>query len=291
MEKTWKDFKIQKITPKDKLFPNSLKKAKPKIKEIYFRGELTKEKIKKTLAIVGPRAHTRYGAEVVAKFAPHLVAEAYTIVSGFMYGIDTLAHTETLKSGGITIAVLGSGLDQYYPIENERLYTKILQNNGVVMSEYKPQTKPKTYMFVQRNRIVAALANKGTLVIEAGKKSGSLITAKYAKKYSQKVYAVPGPITSIASEGTNNLIRVGEARVALSPTDITNKHDKVSPTKQIVAENKIQKLIIKNLRVEDMSVDELSLATGETIVSLSNELSLMSLKGKISEVGGRYHLA
>jgi len=150
---------------------------------------------------------SRYGQEVVAKFMPDLVANKITIISGFMYGVDTESHQKCLEFGGRTVAVLGGGLNILVPPENDDLYSQILNNGGLVISEYKNNFQPTLWSFPQRNRIVAGLSTLGVLVVEAGIKSGSLITARMGREQGKKIYVIPGQITSSTAEGTNYLIK------------------------------------------------------------------------------------
>lgn len=200
----------------------------------FYRGEWSEEIFKKSIAIVGSRRMTRYGKEVVDNFIASFVANGATTISGFMYGVDTEVHQKTVDYGGKTVAVFGCGLDVIYPLENEKLYQQILETGGLTISEYEASAKPHLWKFPQRNKIVASLASLGVLVVEAGDKSGSLITAKLAKKMGKKVYAVPGPITSSTSEGTNVLIKEGEAIMVTEPGDIIkNLRPKISKSQNL----------------------------------------------------------
>ncbi len=285
----WSDYKIDKITLDDKNYPESLKSIKSPPKALYCRGNL-KCLSQKSLAVVGSRNVSRYGRAVIDKFIPALVVEKVVIVSGFMYGVDTLAHEATVAEGGVTVAVLASGLNQFYPPENDKLYTKILQQNGVIISEYEPEAKTKLWAFPQRNRIVAGLSTLGVLVIEAGEKSGSLITANYGKEFGKKVFAVPGPITSPTSKGTNWLIKEG-ATLVTGPGDILGvKSERLKKsTKPELSGDEAK--IYESLSKGELSIDELSIDTGINVVALSSILSMMSLKGLVQEIAGKYYAA
>lgn len=263
-------------------------------KQIYYRAIWDKVIFKKSIAIVGSRQMTRYGKEVVDKFVSAFVAAGVTTISGFMYGVDTEVHQKTVDYGGRTIAVFGCGLDVIYPPENEKIYNQILENKGLVISEYEPKAKPHLWKFPQRNKIVAGLASLGVLVIEAGEKSGSLITARLAKQMGKKVYAVPGPINSRISVGCNNLIKSGQAIMVTEPGDILGKSvqrmaDGKMQTPQDLGdlENKIYKV----LQLEPMDIDEIVAKLGGSVVEIGSMLSMMSLKGLITESGGKYYIA
>lgn len=235
---------------------------------------------------------TRYGKEVVDRFVADFAVNGVTTISGFMYGVDTEVHQKTVEYGGRTIAVFGCGLDVVYPPENEKLYQEILETGGLVISEYEPKAKPHLWKFPQRNKIIAKLATLGVLVIEAGEESGSLITAKLAKKMGKKVYAVPGPITSPVSVGCNLLIKSGEAMMATFASDILKIKDKkvniINKTPEDL--NDLEAKIYKALRIEPLDADEIAARIGEDIVKVGSILSIMGLKGLLTESGGKYYL-
>ncbi|KKT65607.1 MAG: transcriptional regulator, MarR family, DNA processing protein [Candidatus Curtissbacteria bacterium GW2011_GWC1_44_33] len=272
------DFEIQKVALADKNYPALLKKIKNPPKQIYFRGDLRRELFKKSLAVVGSRRMTRYGGEVIEKFIPALVGAGVTIISGFMYGVDTEAHTKTVESGGRTVAVLGNGINICYPPE-------------VIMSEYEPDQKAQLWMYSARNRIVAGLSSLGVLIIEAGEASGSLITARLAKEQGKKVFAVPGPISSPVSQGTNLLIKKGEAKTVTDPADILGTPRAEARQTAAPDLDGLEKKIYLALKLEPLTVDEIVAAVGEDVVEISKSLSLMSLKGLIGESGGKFFLS
>lgn len=262
------------------------------IKNVYYRGVWDEGVFKKSIAIVGSRSMTRYGKEVVDKFVSEFVANGITTISGFMYGVDTEVHQKTVDYGGRTVAVFGCGLDVIYPPENEKLYDQILENKGLVISEYEPFAKPHLWKFPQRNKIVAGLASLGVLVIEAGEKSGSLITAGFAKKMGKKVYAVPGAITSRVSVGCNNLIKNREAIMATSVADILKVKPTVHGSPSTVHGLTPQEAkIYKVLQLEPLDIDEIAMKVGGNIVEIGSALSIMSLKGLLTESGGKYYLS
>lgn len=159
------------------------------------------------ITIVGSRRPTNYSEVVLSQLIPRLVADDWVIASGLAVGVDTLAHDLTLAAGGATIAVVGNGLNQVYPSKNFRLQQLIAQQ-GLLLSEYLPDTPARPFRFPERNRILAGLC-QNVLVTEAAMKSGSLITANLALDDNRNIYAVPGPITSLLSAGPNQLIAAG----------------------------------------------------------------------------------
>lgn len=286
------DFEIQKVSIGDKNYPGVLKKIEDPPKQIYFRGKLNQKLFQKSLAVVGSRRMTRYGKDVIERFIPSLVAEGVTIISGFMYGVDTEAHQKTVEYGGKTVAVLGNGINICYPPENEKLYVEILERSGAVLSEYEPEQKAQLWMYSARNRIVAGLASLGVLVIEAAEKSGSLITARLGREQGKKVFAVPGPITSPVSKGTNLLIKSREAKMVTDPADILGTPPARGARETAVPDlNGLEKKIYLALKLEPLTVDEIVAAVGEDVVEISRSLSLMSLKGIIGESGGKFFLS
>lgn len=258
----------------------------------FYRGTWDENLIKKSIAIVGSRQMTRYGGEVVDKFVSDFCLNGITTISGFMYGVDTEVAQKTVEYGGHHIAVFGCGLDVIYPSENEKLYGEILESNGLVISEYEPNAKPHLWKFPQRNKIVASLSSLGVLVIEAGENSGSLVTAKIAKKLGKKVYAVPGPITSKVSVGCNELIKSGNAPMATSIKDILSKAILANHQSQVTNHdlNILESKIFKLLQDNPMEIDEVANKLGINIVEIGQTLSLMSIKGQLSESGGKYYL-
>lgn len=286
----WIDYKIKKIISEDKNYPKILREIKNYPKKLFYRGNFDQKLFQRSLAVVGTRRITRYGKMVIEKFIPFLVKEKITIISGFMYGVDTEAHQKCLEYGGKTVAVLGGGLNVIYPPENEKLYEKILENGGLIISEYEPDFKPQLWTFPQRNRIVAGLSSLGVLVIEAGEKSGALITVNFARQQGKKIFAVPGPITSSVSAGTNFLIKSHQAKMITSPEEILGKKIETPSLFSLQELSPLEKKIYQALEIEPLTADEIAKAVGQNIVEVGKTLSLLSLKGLISEFAGKYYL-
>ncbi len=264
------------------------------MKTLHFRGVDPYSINKKSIAIVGSRQMTRYGREVVDKFVCDFVANGITTISGFMYGVDTEVHQKTVDYGGKTIAVFGCGLDVIYPSENKKLYEQIIKSGGSVVSEYEDSAKPHLWKFPQRNKIVVNLASIGVLVIEAGQGSGSLVTAKLAKKAGKNVWAVPGPINSRVSVGCNELVKSGDAEMAVGVADILGYSVKRSAfsSKQIPNElNSEEQKIYKLLQIELMEIDEIAQKLNLSVVEVGTTLSIMGIKGLVVESGGKYFLS
>jgi DNA processing protein len=287
--KTYLDFPIQKISLGDKSYPRDLAKISKPPKEIYYRGDVSIASLK-TIAVVGTRQITNYGKQVVERFVSEFVAKGITVISGFMYGVDTEVHKKTIEYGGKTISVFGNGLNYIYPPENDKLYSEILKNDGLAISEYDKDMKAQLWTYPARNRIVSGLATIGVLVIEADEESGSMITANLAIKQKKKVWAIPGPITSKVSRGTNKLIKEGLAQMATVPEDILGSKLKVEQLKMPEL-NPLETEIYGILERESLSIDEIALNIGKSVIDITASLTMMGLKGIVSEVGGKFYLA
>ncbi len=211
---------IKLITIMDKEYPKNLHIIYDKPILLYAKGNTNLLKSLKKISIIGSRNCSEYGKIVTQKLSYMLAKKDYTIVSGMAKGIDSYAHKGALTAKGNTIAILGSGVNYVYPEENKRLYNKILEQNGLILSEYGLDTKPIPEYFPARNRLISGISDK-ILITEASKKSGTMITANFAIEQGKTVYAVPGNITSTRSEGTNELIKDG-AILVNSLEDITD---------------------------------------------------------------------
>lgn len=185
---------------------------------LFYRGDLELLRADRIAGVVGARASTGYGEHVTHEIVNGLVQREVATVSGGAYGIDAAAHRATLAAGGKTIAFMAGGVDRLYPQGNEGLFTRIIQDGGLIASEVLPGSAPSKWRFLQRNRLIAG-AGDALVVVEAGLRSGSLNAAGHAKRLGTPVGAVPGPITSAASQGTNRLIREG-ATVVTSAEDL-----------------------------------------------------------------------
>ncbi len=289
----WKKWPIKEILKKD--FPKGLKKISDAPEKLYYRGNWNEEIFEKTLAVVGSRSISRYGREIVSKFMPELVAQKITIVSGFMYGVDSEAHKNCLSLGGKTVAVLGNGLDELYPPENDRLYSEILEKDGLIISEYESDFKATLWSFPQRNRIVSALSTIGVLIVEAGLKSGSLITAKLALKQKRNIFAIPGQIGMKTAEGTNWLIQSGGAKMATSVGDILGNFNHCPNQQNLFKDysdlSELEKQIISILEIEEVTIDELCLKIKCSISEISTTISMMLMRDLIVQENDKIYLS
>ncbi len=242
---------------------------------LYYSGNFDPQIFKKCAAIVGSRKMTSYGQTVVERLIPRLIAQNFTIVSGFMYGVDQYAHSVCVDNGGKTIAVLGWGIRTPLSGADLKLAKKITDCGGILLSEWEDQIASH-WTFPARNRIVAALSGQ-VYIIEAAMQSGSLITARLALKLKRELFAVPGPITSRTSIGTNTLIATGKAKMWLGEKPIS-MHSQSDPVLQL-------------LDNEALTADELSRQLGIPVSQIGASLSMLLLSGQVCEKGGKYFIA
>ena len=213
--KRLQEKKVKILTILDGAYPQRLKEIYLPPTVLFYRGNLSLLN-QRAVGIVGSREHSKYAKECIRDIIPTIVSDNIVVISGLARGVDTLAHEETLKANGNTIAVIGSGLDVIYPPENAQLYS-VIASRGLILSEYPLMSRPLKLHFPYRNRIIAGLSH-GVCVIEAKEKSGSLITANLALSENREVFAVPGSIFSPHSKGTNSLIEAGACLVSSGET-------------------------------------------------------------------------
>lgn len=271
--------------------PEQLRGIKPRVKQLFCRGEWRKGLFGRCVAVVGSRRMTSYGERVLERIIPVLVEAEVTIVSGFMYGVDQAAQKMCLECGGKTIAVLGWGIDWQMANGDRLMAEEIIKTGGLIVSEWENQA-PQLWMFPQRNRIIAGLS-QATLVVEAAQKSGSLITADWAKKFKRKLLAVPGPVTSKVSVGTNQLIKTGEAEMVQSGEEILEALGWAAPTPNIGPMSPIRLIspILVLLETEPLTVDEVAKKLGKSVEEVGAELSVLVLQGKIREEEGKFYVS
>jgi len=258
---------------------------------LYVKGELRPED-RWALAVVGTRRATAYGRQVTETLVGELARNRITIVSGLARGIDRHAHQAALAAGGRTLAVLGHGLDQVYPPEHRRLAAQIAEA-GALISEYPLGTRPEASNFPPRNRIISGLS-LGVLVVEAGLRSGALITADYAAEQGRDVFAVPGNITARSSRGTNRLIQDG-AKMVLEARDILEELNMTMVAQHVevqmaLPENETEARLMSYLSLEPVHVDEIARELALPIAEVSSTLALMELKGMVRQVGGMHYV-
>jgi DNA processing protein len=269
-------------------YPKYLKEIPNPPPVLYMRGDILPGD-QWALAVVGTRRLTTYGRQVTRDLVGALVRSNITIVSGLARGIDGIAHQAALDAGGRTIAVLGSGLDHIYPAEHRTLAQRIEDGRGAILTEYALGVPPDAKNFPPRNRVITGLS-LGIVVIEAGVRSGALISAKFALEQDREVFAVPGNINSPASDGTNNLIQQGaklvrNAEDVLEELNLTMVPQQVA-VQQIVPETAEEALIIEYLSHQPVHIDEVIRQAGLPGGLVGSTLTLMELKGMVQQVGG-----
>lgn len=279
------DGVLSKLSPKD--FPPLLREIPGAPKQLYVRGALPSFDWK-WLAIVGSRAITPYGKQVVRHLIEGLRGYSIVIVSGNCYGVDAEAHSAAMEYGLPTVGVPGSGLnwDVLYPRMNVRLAERILKSGGALLSEFEPDMRATLYTFPKRNRIMAGMCH-ATLMIEAKEKSGSLITARLTTEYNRELLVVPGSIFSAESRGTHQFLKLGatpvtDAEDILRALNIDVSKKETAERKDLSEEEKR----VLSLIVSPLSRDELLRALHMPTSEAQVLLSLMEIKGLIVEEYG-----
>lgn len=277
----------------DENYPKQLEIIENPPKQLYVKGN---EKILKEygIAIIGSRNCSEYGKQIAKKFARDLSKAGINIVSGMAVGIDTCAHIGCLSVKGKTIAVIGSGFNYIYPKENEKLFKKIIETGGAVVTEYPPETKAKSSNFPERNRIVSGLSI-GVLVVEARYRSGTSITASIARRQAKKVFCIPSNLESKCGVGTNRLIKRG-AKLVTNVDDIIEEYEFIKNNKvnKQIEEVEYEEIEIKSeykkiynlLTKEPKNINEICRETKEDINTVSSKLMLMQLEGYITQLPG-----
>lgn len=279
-------IEIKEIDIKSKLYPSKLREIDNPPKKLYLQGDETILN-KESLSIIGSRVCTEYGERTATKFAKDLANEGVIIVSGMAKGIDSCAHLGAIEGGGKTIAVLGSGFDHIFP--DKKVYQRILESGGAIITEYEKEIEVFPQGFRERNRIVAGLS-VATLVIEAKYKSGTSITASYAKKYDRKIFCIPHTLEDESGFGTNRLLKNG-AILATSILDILPyfKNIKKLEKNELKVEIPEQYIeiyeAIKNIPI---NVDEIKKKTKKPINEINTILTMLELEGFIESVPGNF---
>jgi DNA processing protein len=253
---------------------------------LYLRGGPAEILARPSVAIVGARSCSPYGAQVARELARELAGAGVVVVSGLARGVDGEAHRGALAAGGLTVAVLGCGIDRDYPRAHADLARRVSEN-GLVVSEYPPGIEPSPWRFPARNRIVAGLT-EATIVVEARRRSGALITADFALELGRDVFAVPGEITSGLSEGTNDLIRQG-AIPLLAAADVFEamgiEPEPPGPPTSLSPE---ADAVWGVLQEGVLTLDEISRTTGLGAAEVAVALTELELAGLVVQADGRY---
>jgi DNA processing protein len=288
------------VTLNDTDYPLLLREIPDPPPWLYVNGALRVGE--RCVAVVGSRNATAYGVSAARRLCAELAELGFTVVSGMALGIDTAAHEGALSVGGRTVAVLGSGLAQIYPAENRKLAERIAAN-GAVISEFALDSGPDAHHFPVRNRIISGMAC-GTVVVEATRHSGSLITARLAAEQNREVFAVPGSVQSFKSMGTHTLIKQGAKLVEnaqdvvcelgqflSAPTDTVEPHDEASRIKERHGLTAEEVRVFRVLGPYPLHIDELIRRLAIEAGKLSGILLQMELKGAVRQLPGKFFQA
>lgn len=306
----------QLIYPEHPSYPERLRHIPDAPELLWVKGNIEALQHARLVAMVGCRQPSEIGRAAACAFAKGLVNGDWAVVSGMARGIDTYAHQATLDAGGISIGVLGTGINLMYPQQNQSLYGRLIEQAGALISEYPLNTQPKPGHFPRRNRIISGLS-VGVLVVEAAVKSGSLVTARLALEQGRDVFAVPGAITNPMAEGCHHLIQEGASLVTqaedlltqLSLSPLTWEHSLSSARHDTAVEGKPQlipatqevrehqsalsegaKQVLPLIGVEPISLDDLIDALNSDITELVANLLELELSGCVENVGVGYRL-
>jgi DNA processing protein len=279
------------ITRMDEDYPTLLAEIYDPPPVLYVKGELDPPDAP-SVAIVGTRGATSYGRMVAEELAAGLARAGVTVVSGLALGVDGAAHRGALQAGGRTIAVLANGLDRTYPSQHARLSQSIVEQ-GALVTEFPLGAKPDAVNFPRRNRLISGLTS-GTLVVEAGDRSGALITAAFATEQGRDVLAVPGSIFSPMSKGPNTLIRDGATPV----TCVDDVLAELQPTRtvrqltieSILPSDDTERALMRVLGTEPLHIDEIARVASIPMSAVSAALAMMELNGLVKQTGGMHYV-
>lgn len=289
-----KNKNIYEIYKSDNAYSNLLKNIPNPPKKLYAIGNISLLN-KNSIAIIGSRNSSEYGRNITKKITKELVENNIVIVSGMAKGIDSVAHETCIKNGGKTIAILGSGFNYIYPKENEKLFYNIIKNDGLILSEFPADSPVQMKNFPRRNRIISGLS-LGVLVVEAAYRSGTSITAKFAKAQDRTVFCIPNSIGNKNSYGTIELIKNG-ATVIRSAKDILTK---LNLNLHIDHNAEKKKILNKQLKILDESgrkifnciyenegvgAEEISAKTNINIIKVNQLLTFLEIDEFIINIG------
>lgn len=280
--------KVEIITFNNPNYPYILKEISTPPLCLYCKGNI--ELLNSfCIGVVGTRKPTDYGIQVAKQYCKELARANVTIVSGLAVGVDAVSHKTALENNGKTIAVLAGGLNNIYPTTNLALASKIIED-GLLISEYPPDTKPQSYYFPIRNRIIAGLS-KGVLVPEMGEKSGSMHTINYALEFNRDIYVVPGKINSPMSKGTNQLIKSLQGVITTEPNDILETYslnkENQTQSKQL---DMTAEMIINFIQSEKRSFQEISEYTKLNANELNIILMSLEIEGLIVKLANNHYI-
>lgn len=288
------DSGIGVLSLRDAKYPQALRDIANPPEQLFYIGDVSALNGGVSVAMVGARVPSMYGVKQAERISYELAANGVTIVSGMARGVDTLCHKGALKANGVTVAVLGCGLDICYPHENADLM-RVIARNGVVISEFPAGTPPRKEHFPQRNRIISGLA-KATIVVECKERSGTMSTVKFARDAGRDVWTLPVNLDNQYGSGNIALLKSG-ARMLTSSRDVL---DSLAVDSEDVAEEQGLKMaglsprqvrIVKHLHEsEPIHIDEISMVTGIGIIELNGEMTILELKKKVRHLAGKHYV-
>ena len=285
---------IYTISLDDPTYPYLLSQITDPPHTLFVRGQLPQSQ-RPTLAVVGTRRFTTYGKLICEELVLPLATNGLVIISGLALGIDGIAHQATIEANGVTVAVLGSGVNQksIFPAAHKLLAQKIIDSGGAIISEYPPDFAPTKYSFPARNRLIAGLS-LGTLIIEAPAKSGALITARYALDYNREVMCVPHALTSPTGAGPNTLIQSGAKLITGYQNIMEALNLKISspppPLAITIDTSTPEGKILNHLNREPKNINELIIQTGLNSSQIGSTLTMLEIKGLVKNLGGMNYI-
>lgn len=280
--------KINVLLPQDKLFQQRLNNVEKTIKKLYYLGQLFDPNLP-VVAIVGSRKPSLYGQETTYRVAYDLASRGVVIASGLALGADAIAHTAALDAGGTTVAVLPGALSAVYPASNRGLAQRILENGGLLLSEYHVPVPPHKHQFLERNRIVAGISN-GVVITEATQRSGTLSTARFAIDQGKCIMAIPGQITNSLSEGCHTLLRSG-ATLVRSYKDVLEEIGYTDTKAQLqlpLAETATEAAILELLHQGVTNAEAIAAQAGVPITQFQEAMTTLELRGVIRPLGNNH---
>ena len=281
--------KNNEMLPKETKFTEVLNSIAVVPKKLYFYGKIPQKRLK-TVAIVGTRRPTKYGETEAYRLAYAAARRGVVVVSGLAYGIDSIAHRAALDAGGVTVAILGTPIDQIYPRPHLPLAAEIVEKGGCVMSELPPGAAyiPKT-CFLQRNRLISGLADV-VVIPEAAERSGSLNTAAHALEQGREVFAMPGNIDQPLSKGCNRLIRQG-ATPYLEPDDVLDilfppeRQRRSAQARLPLGDNAIETMVLQALAQGVQDGEQIVLQNRLAVTEFNQVMTLLEIKGRVRALG------
>ena len=279
-------MKINSISAKAADCPDRLRSIPDSPGQIYVLGHMPDYRV--GVAIVGTRKPTAYGRQVTSAIAEQLAERGAVVVSGLAYGVDAIAHEAVVKAGGRGIAVLAGGVDKIYPSGHHDLAARLLDTGGAVLSDQPPGTPHMQHLFLARNRLVSGLSD-AIVVTEAGLRSGTMNTVRHALEQGRDVYAVPGPITSPMSAGTNALIGQGATPITDIELFVNDLLPKSSPKQAaLLAQTEHEQVVIDLLQAGVSDGDELSANSKLATAEFMTAMTMLEIRGVIRPLGGNH---